>query len=249
MKLVLMAIPLLKKSNKFKKKEKLLGYFLLSKNEKLDIEDNETALGKLKKAKMKAFDIYHEYQGLHEKDWRKKMVDVFDTALALIDPLELLAADISYSLKHKIDHDDNTDHGVNIEVIYPNSLGSGNKFKSIFMNSIESKSKLNSYYLMIYTAMTPITSFMAILPGPNVFFAMNAARLYSLYRARLTFEYIKTMYKKNKINYIASDSKDLNWIINDDDETSINDQQITNIATNYNISEIEWISYLHNYKD
>ena len=74
---------------------------------------------------------------------------------------------------------------------------------------------------------------MGILPGPNIFLLANAARLYSLYQARQTYDF----FSLNEIQYTPIDNDDLNWIKDkedsDDSDDEISSDTIENIAKHF----------------
>ena len=209
-KVVLLAVPVCR--------NKHLGYLVLSKP---PVQPSESGhLQTLQNTMKKAEKLYHTWKKSDHNGIRYKVVATFEKLKSFLDPHEMIASDIANCLIEK--HSKTKKTFTNIEIVFPSSLDS-NFIKSSFKETMEKKKTLNTQYLMGYTAITPITSAAAILPGPNVFFYANAARLYSLYKARQAFdqinELINNQINNNDINtdipvvhYTANDDKDLNWM-------------------------------------
>ena len=234
-KVVLLAVPVCRNNR--------LGYLVLSKP---PVQPSESGhLQTLQNTMKKAERLYHTWKKSDSNGIRYKTIAIFEKLKSFLDPHEMIASDIANSLIEK--HSKTQKPFTNIEIVFPSSLDS-NFIKSSFKETMEKKKNLNTQYLIGYTAITPFTSAAAVLPGPNIFFYANAARLYSLYKARQAFGQINSILNNDNptniddnnsndmpiIHYTANDDEDLNWIqsYNEKEVPALNEEIMIRLYNN-----------------
>jgi len=156
------------------------AYIALSQPEQGGVRHN-ALLDRVEALKTEGFEAYEAWRQLPEDNWRHKLVQWFERARAQIDPHELFVASLSNALHYKLQHAPEWE----VELVYPGRvLASEEDMRATFAAMLKTTDKSVGRYLALYAAVAPVTAAMAILPGPNVFFAANALRLYSLWQCK-----------------------------------------------------------------
>jgi len=199
---------------------------------------------KASELKDEGIEAYNSWRTLPVDNMKRRIVDGLEKAKSMLDPHELVAAEISDSLQLGVrqgtsspdtpapapssSSSGSTAQGtegavVELEVLYPSSVvPSANDMEHRVYSTFASVDKTIGKYMLMYTLITPITFAMAVLPGPNIFFAANAMRIYSLWKCRQTLSIFADIKAHDGIDMhmTASDDADLNWLALHDANTS-----------------------------
>jgi hypothetical protein len=126
----------------------------------------------LQKIQRKGNESLKECQESAPGSFKRKIYDLYQYSLSLLDPHELLLSDISRIFMTS-----------EIEFVYPNctDVETVKEDVKVMLNKVRSQ---NTLLLVAYSCLVPITSLATILPGPNIFLAGNAMRIYYLWTAR-----------------------------------------------------------------
>jgi hypothetical protein len=126
----------------------------------------------LSKIQQKGNETLKECQESPPGSLKRKIYEIYQYSLSLLDPHELLLSDISRNFMKS-----------EIEFIYPNCTSVDTVKEDVKEMLYKIKSQ-NSWLLLAYSCLVPITSLATILPGPNIFLAGNAMRIYYLWTSR-----------------------------------------------------------------
>lgn len=206
-------------------KEGALFAYVAVRQPKVKVNDTSVWTRKVNEAREEGSDAYAKWSVLPDDDWKKKMVVAFEKARAQIDPHEVFAASISSSLKQAIA--EAKDGSAQVELVYPrNIVKSDEEMRNVVRAMLEQTHSTVNRYMLMYTLATPVTALMAVLPGPNVFFAANALRLFSLWQCRYTLNMLESTKKIEEgtpeLVLIPSDCNDLNTV-------GLSDEQVARI--------------------
>ena len=164
---------------------------------------------KLDDLKREGFEAYESWGQLPETNWKNKLVKVFERARSQLDPHEIFAASVSDVVNHKAKHAPDWQ----VELVYPSKVvPSEAEMRSIFSEMLGITHASVSKKMILYTVVTPVTAIAAVLPGPNVFFAANALRLYSLWQSRRSLDQLQAC----EVTFVPSDCPHLNWAAESD---------------------------------
>jgi hypothetical protein len=170
----------------------------------LDTASTSKYAKKLEDLKQEGFEAYESWGRLPEKSWKNKLVKVFERARSQLDPHEIFAASVSDVVNHKAKHAPNWQ----VELVYPSKVvPSEAEMRSIFSEMLGITHASVSKNMILYTVAAPVTAIAAVLPGPNVFFAANALRLYSLWQSRRSLDQLQAC----EMTLVPSDCPHLNW--------------------------------------
>jgi hypothetical protein len=104
-------------------------------------------------------------------NFKRKLYDMVQSGMDRLDPVEVALFSVSKASKTK-----------DVEVLIPKSL-SEREARDDLLSLVRTQKERLKRLGIVYTVATPLSALAAILPGPNIFFAANALRIYHIYLA------------------------------------------------------------------
>jgi hypothetical protein len=263
------AIPIVKQSSASvtKSAKPVYAYILVSNAPQPCNEGTSAFQKRLAGWKEEGMEAFETWRHLPDDNIKRKIIIFMEKVKDMIDPYQTFASDMLESLDALQDPAGEIGKPA-IEIIYPSTSSSSFDVKEMKedLGKMISSTKTSVHHSMVfYTVITPFTAAAAILPGPNIFFAANALRLYALWRSHKALGMFNaimdnTKDNKNNVDFIISASEDehLNWntnmyMINDEKKESeiLSDEKAQEICFSLGIVDDrnleDSIGTIHNY--